>query len=257
MHATRFALPLLQGSPARASTLLLFAALVSCARPHVEGLRRDPTFTYESLHGGSIAVGGVTAVTDDDPPTPAARSQFEGLLATALLEAYPRLKVVPAGAVAAALGEASHTELLARYRLAGELDSAARHDIYTRLENSRYVLFARIEADFTDNSETVTPDTARKPKYETVKLAASRTMTVGFEVYDRSLGRSVWNGRLSAADTAANTYVEQRGFVAALVTSMIRGEHKRPSPPSRTKVLRPLFEEFTESLPRPPKKPRH
>jgi hypothetical protein len=245
MNATRLTLP-----------LLLLATLAACAQPHVFGLRHDPAFTYDSLHSGNVAVGGVTTITSDDPPTPATRSQFESLLATALMEAYPRLKVMPAGAVAAALGEASHTELLARYRLAGDLDSAAQHELNTRLENARYVVLARIEADLTDNSESVTPDTARKPKYETVKLAASRTMTVGFDVYDRSLGRSVWRGRLSAADTAANTYVEQRGFVAAVVTSMLRGEHKYPNPPSRTKVLRPLFEEFAESLPRPPKKPR-
>lgn len=184
-----------QGSPRSVSALLLIAALAACGRPHVFGLRHDPAFTYESLHGGSIAVGGVTGVTGDEPPAPATRSQFESLLATALMEAYPRLKVVPAGAVVAALGEASHTELLARYRLAGELDSAAQHEMNTRLANARYVILARIEADVTDSSETVTPDTLGKKEYETVNLAASRTMTVGFQVYDRLLGRSVWSGR--------------------------------------------------------------
>jgi hypothetical protein len=235
--------------------VLLVATLGACAQPHVFGLRHDPTFTYQSLDSGSIAVGGVTSITGDEAPTPATRGQFESLLATALREAYPRLKVVSAGAVAGALGDGSHGELLARYRLAGELDSAALQEMSNRLSNLRYVVLARIEADVTDSSETVTQDSlGKKSKYEQVALVASRTMTVGFLVYDISLRRAVWSGRLAKSDSASNNYVEPRGFVESLVTALLRGSHKYPGAPQQLKVLRLLFEEFAESLPQPPKR---
>ena len=45
---------------------LALSALAGCARPpSVLGLRQDPTFTYQSLDSGRIAVGGVTSIVDD------------------------------------------------------------------------------------------------------------------------------------------------------------------------------------------------
>lgn len=248
-----------RGEPLKQLRALTFGGLLlvvgsGCARSHVLGLRHDPRFTYGSLDSGSIAVGGVTWVTGDEAPSAATRSQFESLLATALTDADPRLTVMSAGAVAAALPEGSHGKLLARYRLAGELDSTALYEMSDRLSNVRYVVLARIEGDVTERSETVTRDTLeKKPKYEHVSLAVSRTMTLGFQVYDMSLRLAVWSGRLSRTDDASNNYEDPTGFLESLVTATLRGPHKYPDAPAQINVLRHVFQDFAESLPQPPK----
>jgi hypothetical protein len=237
------------------SGALLLAVLGACARPQVFGLRHDRAFTYQSLDSGSIAVGGVTWIIGDAAPSPPMRAQFESLLATSLKEVYPHLAVVSAGAVVTAIGDSLHGALLEGYRRVGELDSAALHEVSARLPKSRYVVFARIEGDNTDSAETVTQDSAEKKlKVERIVLSRSRTITVEFHVHDGLLVRSVWTGQLMKSDTTSKTYIEPRGFVASLVTAIVRGSHKYPSPPTRMKVLRLLFEDFAESLPQPPKR---
>ena len=234
---------------------LVLTALAGCARPHVFGLRHDRAFTYGSLDSGSIAVGGVTSITGDAALSPSTRGQFESLLTTSLREVYPRLEVASPGAVATGIGDSLHGRLLERYRLSGELDSAAVHEIRARLAKPRYVVLARIEADLIDSTETVTRDTSdKKSKVEHVVLLRSRTMTVGFHVYDTSLMRAVWSGQLTRSEASSNSYDQPRGFVASVVTAIVRGSPKYPAPPTQTKVLRPLFEEFAESLPQPPKR---
>ncbi len=238
-----------------ASGVVLLTALGACVRPQIFGLRHDGAFTYRSLDSGGIAVGGVTWIIGDAAPSPATRAQFESLLTTSLKEVYPHLAVVSAGAVAAAIGDSLHGELLEGYRRTGELDSAALHEIRARLPQSRYVVFARIEGDNSDSLETVTQDSSQKrSKVEQVVLARSRTLTAGFHVHDGLLVRAVWTAQIMKSDTTSNTYIEPRGFVASLVTAVIRGSHKYPTPPTQTRVLRLLFEDFAESLPQPPKR---
>jgi len=60
------------------------------------------------------------------------------------------------------------------------------------------VVFARIDADVIDSSETVS--SGFNPTEHT-ELSRSRTMTVGFNVYDMSLRRSVWTASLPRGRT--------------------------------------------------------
>jgi len=230
---------------------LALSALAGCARPpHVFGLLHDPTFTSQSLDSGRIAVGGVTSIADDAAHSPSTRVRSESLLINSLREAHPLLQVAPAGAVAGEFGGKAHGELLDRYQRVGELDSASLHEMSARLPKLRYVVFARIDADVIDSTETVTLDSSQN---EHTELSRSRTMTVGFHVYDMSLGRSVWSGQFTQRKGSSNNYDQPRGLLEALVTAVL-DPHEYPAPPAQHKVLRPIFDAFAESLPQSSKR---
>ncbi len=225
---------------------LALSALAGCVHPpKVFGLRHDPTFTYQSLDSGRIAVGGVTSIFDDPVHSPRTRAGSESLLINSLREAHPLLQVAPAGAVAAEFGDKAHGELLDRYGRVGELDSASLHEMSARLPKLRYVVFARIDADLIDSTETVTTDSTGQDHTE---LSRSRTMTVAFHVYDMSLRRSVWSGQFTKRKDSSNNYDEPRTLLAAVV-SVVLDPHKYPAPPAQHKVLRPIFDAFAASLP--------
>ena len=229
---------------------LALSALAGCARPpSVLGLRQDPTFTYQSLDSGRIAVGGVTSIADDAAHSPSARVRSESLLINSLRATHPRLQVASAGAVAAEFGDTAHGELLDRYGRVGELDSASLHELSARLPNLRYVVLARIDADVIDSTETVTVDASQK---EQTELSSRRTMTVGFHVYDMSRRRSVWSGQFTRSKSSENSYDKPRSLLGMLVTAVLL--HNYPDAPAQHKVLRPIFDAFAERLPQSSKR---
>jgi len=222
---------------------LALSALAGCVHPpHVFGLRHDPTFTHQSLDSGRIAVGGVTSIADDAADR---RVRSESLLINSLRETRPLLKVASAGSVAAEFGDKAHGELLERYRSVGELDSASLHEMSARLPKLRYVVFARIDADLVDSTETVTTDSTGKDHTE---LSRSRTMTVGFHVYDMSLRRSVWSGQFTEKKSSSNDYDQPSSLLGAVVSALL-DPYEYPAPPAQHKVLRPIFDAFAASLP--------
>ena len=230
---------------------LALSALAGCARPpHVFGLLHDPTFTSQSLDSGRIAVGGVTSIADDAAHSPSTRVRSESLLINSLREAHPLLQVSPAGAVAAEFGDKAHGDLLDRYGRVGELDSASLHEMSARLPKLRYVVFARIDANVIDSTETVTLDSTNK---EHTELSRSRTMTVGFNVYDMSLRRSVWSGQFTQRKGSSHNYDEPRTLLAAVVSAVL-DPHEYPAPPAEDRVLRPIFDAFAQSLPQSSKR---
>ena len=230
---------------------LALSALAGCVHPpKVFGLRHDPTFTYESLDSGRIAVGGVTSIFDDPAHSPRTRAGSESLLINSLREAHPLLQVAPAGVVAAEFGDKAHGDLLDRYGRVGELDSASLHEMSARLPKLRYVVFARIDANVIDSTETVTLDSTNK---EHTELSRSRTMTVGFNVYDMSLRRSVWSGQFTQRKGSSHNYDEPRTLLAAVVSAVL-DPHEYPAPPAEDRVLRPIFDAFAQSLPQSSKR---
>src|SRR6266513_2058758 len=225
---------------------LALSALAGCVHPpQVFGLRQDATFTHQSLDSARIAIGGVTSIADDAAHSTSARVRSESLLINSLREARPLLQVASAGAVAAEFGDKAHGELLDLYQRVGELDSASIHEMSARLPKLRYVVFARIDADLLDSTETVTTDSTGK---EHTELSRSRTMTVGFNVYDMSLRRSVWSGQFTQRKRSSNDYDEPRTLLAAVVSAVL-DPYKYPPPPAQHKVLRPIFDAFAASLP--------
>jgi hypothetical protein len=229
----------------------LALSALGCARPpEVFGLRHDPTFTPQSLDSGRIGVGGVTSIAGDSVHSPSTRVGFESLLINSLREAHPQLQVASSGAVAAEFGDKAHGELLDRYRRVGELDSASLHEMSARLGKLRYVVFARIDADVIDSTETVTLDSAQN---EHTELSRSRTMTVGFHVYDMSLERSVWSGQFTERKHDSNNYDQPRGLLEAVVSALLESR-EYPPPPAQHKVLRPIFDSFAGSLPQSSKR---
>jgi hypothetical protein len=230
---------------------LALSALAGCARPpEVYGLRHDPTFTPRSLDSGRIAVGGVTSIADDTAHSPSLRVGYESLLISSLREARPLLQVAPAGAVAAEFGDKAHGELLDRYGQLGELDSASLHEMSGRLPKLRYVVFARIDADVIDSAKTVTLDSSQN---EHTELSRWRTMSVGFQVYDMSLRRSVWSGQFTQREDASNKYDEPRTLLGAVVSAVL-DTREYPAAPAQHKILRPIFAAFAGSLPQSSKR---
>ena len=78
-------------------------------------------------------------------------------------------------------------------------------------------------------------------------------MTVGFNVYDMSLRRSVWSGQFTQRKGSSNNYEEPRTLLAAVVSAVL-DPHEYPAPPAEDRVLRPIFDAFAQSLPQSSKR---
>ena len=205
-------------------------------------LKTDPSFTYVSLSAGGIVVGGVTfcRVCEELETAERFRVHSASLLRASILEKRPDIDVQPAMTITRAVGPESYNALLDDYELAGELEQARLAQLSEALDDLRYVIFARIEADVIDRVTTFQGDTTT---YE-----ITRTVTTGFQVYDLAARIPVWSSTITASEKKENEYDQSGGFFSDLIESLFF--NKYPSPPEFNELLRKTFERFAKQLPK-------
>ncbi len=210
----------------------------------VIGLRTDPSFTYDSLSAGGIVVGGVTFWVEVE--TAESRGQSASLLRASILKKRPDIDVQPAITITRAVGPESYTALLDDYELAGELEQARLAQLSEALDDLRYVIFARIEADVIKRDIEFATDPATDKEKRIYKT--TRIVTTGFQVYDLATGTPVWSVHVEASKSTELTYTKGGNFFVDLLVSSLLEDY--PSPPEFNEVLRKTFEGFPKHLPK-------
>ena len=233
--------------PRRAYRVLLWTLCVTVAGgcgTKVIGLRSDPSFTYQTLSAGGIAVGGVTSrIGEDDPFT---QHRMTSLLRVSILKERPDIAVQPVAVLPRALGQVAYGELLADYRLSGEIAETWLEQLSSAAGDVQYAIFARIEYDDTEKVKVIERDTS---DVEVTTFKISRSVGISFHIYDLTTGVSVWSGIIAKTEEKSKVYREQSGILASVVEAVLGvNQPEYPSLPEFSKLSREVFEGFADNL---------
>ncbi len=237
--------PWLLAIPRRAYRVLLWGLCVivagGCAgTTKVIGLQSDPSFTYQSLSTGRIAVGGVTSLVGEDDR--ATRYQMTRLLRERILKERPDIGVRPVEVIIHALGGDAYMYLVADYRLRGEITETWLERLSRATGDVQYAIFARIERYETERFET--------DGLESTTFKISRTVGMSFHIYDLTMGVSVWSAYIVRTWDEKNEYREQHNLFWRIVEGLLGlNQPEYPSPPEFSELSRKVFEVFADNLP--------
>ncbi len=234
-----------QAIPFRAYRLLLWGLCVivagGCAgTTKVIGLQSDPSFTYQSLSTGRIAVGGVTSLVGKNDR--ATQYQMTSLLRERILKERPDIGVRPVEVIIHALGGDAYMYLVADYRLRGEITETWLERLSRATGDVQYAIFARIERYETKRSET--------DGSESTTFKISRTVGISFHIYDLTTGVSVWSGYIDKTEEKSRVHRERGNILTSVVESLLGlNPSGYPSPPKFSKLSSEVFEGFADNLP--------
>ena len=236
--------------PFRAYRLLLWGLCVIVAAgcggtTKVIGLWSDPSFTYQSLSTGRIAVGGVTSLVGQNDP--ATQHQRTSLLRERILKERPDIGVRPVEVIIHALGgRDAYMYLVADYRLSGEIAETWLEQL-SRAADVQYAIFARIERYETEKEKVTERDTS---DVEVTTFRISRSVGISFHIYDLTTGVSVWSGYIDKTEEKSRVHRERGSILTSVVESLLGlNPSGYPSPPKFSKLSSEVFEGFADNLP--------
>lgn len=241
------------------TSVVVFSVVAACSTK-VAGLKQSPTFTHPALMSGKIAIGGVAAATEtlDEGK----RSTYSNLLRTALLEERKELTVIPVGTVINKVGPSQYQQMLTELQTSGLLSDKSVATLKTKVPDSRYITFARVENDEVNHDRNETANHDRNGKAisgsEKVVTTARRDLTASLLVYDLKEGDVAWSGSITKSLSNTRQYDKEKELGIVSVINAIKGSNTQvpddqkypyPAPPESHKVLAMVFEGFGENLP--------
>jgi len=238
--------------------ILVFPWIMACALSRGVDVEIDPSLTDERIRNSRIAVGGMTWEADSQADQ-FSSIQLGSLLGSTIAAERPDLSVVSVVEVAEALGPRTHARLLEAQRTGGELDSTLLTELSDRLQGVQFVLFASVESDeIVHADEEISRVEEREGEQcdiEETRKSVSRTMIVGFQMYDIQYKRIVAAGRIDEMREEANEYESWNSCSSLLedladyVVEETLGIRDRPEAPPLGPMLEGTFRKFARQLP--------
>jgi hypothetical protein len=238
------------------TTLGFFAIAMACTST-VDRLHRDSSFQFEALQSGGLGIGGLASVLPEGEDDMELSGRTTPLLRRALMKKHPELPVTTWGEIRRRLGEEKMRSSLEATAKFGSLETETLHGIGDVLEGSpRYLAFARIEGDNTDqqerSSQKLKEDGSWKQRSQPV---SSREVLVAFTIYDLSTAAIVVSADITGRGEAqgVSSKREDQGFLDTLLGSTFGSGSQAvayPEPPSRDQLLQYAFERFATELDR-------
>ena len=237
--------------------ILLVSALFTGCATKALGVKADSSFTFSAITDGKMAVGGVVSLSTSNDGD---ETSFANLLRTQLLEYREKYTVNPAGAVANKVGNDEYKKILDNYRNNGVLSDAEIKTIGSKLQGTRYVIFARIESDDTtrNRSENLTKDKNGKVVSRKINAETKRDVMASFNVYDLNKGVPAWSGTMKTSDKKSKSYdVSGVDTIIDIVNVVKNGQAKSasdkypfPEPAPINDLLADIFKGFAKELPK-------
>jgi hypothetical protein len=250
----------MSGTRFRRSLLMRILALGLCAaaacQTRVKGLATDPSFTYEAVVSGKMAIGGVTSALTKMPEEE--RNRYADMMRMSFLEKRETFTIVPAGFVAHFMGHPEYRHMLDEYRTYGRLSDSLKEKVGARFTIARYIAFARIERDNISRSRTEETHDASGEELEKKKtiMETTRSTEVSLNIYDLQTGVKVWSGAVEEYAVRKNEYVENKeskffliALFEAIIDAIFETPPEYPDPPSLDELLGRVFSGFARYLP--------
>ena len=246
MKRTRFITMLLM------TILVLGLCIVPACKTQVIGLVKDPTFTFEAITSGKMAIGGVTSALKRMPD--AERNRYADMMRMRFLGERESFIILPAGIVAHFLGHDEYRNMLDEYRTYGRLSDKMKQRLITNFKVARYIVFARIEKDNISKSrrDVVRDEFGKELENKKTIMEITRSTDVSMNIYDLRTGVTVWSGTVEKYSSRSNEYVEKRKskfFLIALVETILESRPEYPEPSSLDEQLGRIFTGFAKNLP--------
>ena len=235
----------------------VLSAFFACATP-VAGLKSDPSFTYESVISGKIAIGGVGAYSGLDET---AAAQYSSLLKTMLQDERSAYEIAPPGVLKGQLGDEPYAAMMKSFSTTGSLDQAGL-DALASFKGSRYVAFCIIESDAVAKDRVLTDQKDKKGNKiagsDRIVKSAKRTVTASLSVYDATTQKRVWSGSVSKMKDASQEFTpEEKNLLVDLVKAANKTEEANddqkyppPPPPGTEQVIGEVFRGFAQNMPK-------
>jgi hypothetical protein len=160
--------------------------------------------------------------------------------------------------VRSAVGDDTYESMLDQFKLKGEVSGSTLDSLSAALVDSiRYLVVAGIEKEWTsrDIAERDTDYDLMTDNSEHFKTA-TRSVTVGFRVYDLHDGKQAWKVRQidseynEAKVPEPSTIFSPKTVVGQLEAAMSDDKVPDPSMPDVFRNLAEIFEKFTRALPK-------
>lgn len=254
----------------KTSLTISLVALISACGPKITGLKQDPSFTYNAIQSGEIAIAGVVSRIKPLTETELNRNSLN--LLYAIQDERNSYPITPMAAVRDALGSESFNKMTSEYASNGLLGAATISEIKGKLKQ-RYLIFISIDRDQQTEPRWQTLQ-QRKDKdgnvtqREGVRVGFSRSLSVSGTVMDLETGMTVWNGKLSTQKSATTTHpintkskLAQNIETISAIADLAQGKYKAkeqpsmqeqypaPQPPALHTMLAHIYEGFADALP--------
>jgi hypothetical protein len=236
--------------------VIVLTSLCCAARSEAGG--KAGTITYQKLVPGGIAIGGVTSRVNGPTFQPGSRESMARMFEGAILDARADIPLMGADRVRSAVGDDIYESMLDQFKWKGEVSASTLDSLRTALVDSvRYLVVAGIEKDWTsrDTAELDRDYDFSTYNPETFKVA-TRTVEVGFRVYDLHDGKLAWKVRqLVTVEEDVKVPKPSTIFSPKTVAGQIEislSDDKVPDPrmPDLSQNLAQIFEKFTRALPK-------
>lgn len=204
MSRTRFITLLLM------TILVLGLCIVPACKTQVRGLVKNPSFTYEAITSGKMAIGGVTSALRSMREEE--RNRYADIMRMRFLGERETFKILPAGIVANVLGHEAYRSMLDEYRTYGRLSDTMKRNLMTKFKTVRYMVFARIEKDNISKSriEVLYDEYGKELENNKTIMEITRSTDASMNIYDLRTGVTVWSGTVEKISSRSNEYVEKK-----------------------------------------------
>jgi hypothetical protein len=216
-------------------------------------LVHDPSFTYEAVRSGILAIGGVTSALEGLPG--AKQNRYANIMRMVFSQNRETFLIISAGTVANVLGHEEYRLMLNEYRTYGQLSDTMKRNLMTKFNTARYVVFARIEKDEITQSqseEIIYDDTGMEITGTKIILETTRSTDVSMITYDLWSGAIVWSGSVEECSSRSNSHVDRERiniFFEILMDIIFVLCLEYPEPESMDTQLEHIFSVFATNLP--------
>ncbi len=227
------------------------ALICGCGRPAVRNLERHGSFTEEVLRSARFAVGYIALTKGNLHEFSRIEPELEDILRNRLIEHIESISLLRSGFAADVLPESSFAYLRDHFRSTGKFDEECRAIMAQAASGSvDYFIFARIDEDAVYTSQS--PISNDKGEITGAYYMTTRRLGAYFCIFDVGMGRNVWSGHLSAAETIKNHYEEDEsdGILGEIIEDILVGSNEPgyPDPLSMQIVSYKVFDKFARAL---------
>ncbi|NRA62946.1 MAG: hypothetical protein HRU19_00600 [Pseudobacteriovorax sp.] len=240
--------------------LICFAFLASCVS--VDGEHVDSSFTYQALGKRGVKLTPVQ-ISDTVTAKRVTGGQLLSLLGTEIRDERKDIKVHGKD------DRLNSRAILKQIRSTNELSQEAINSLPGDVKP--YVVYASIISDDTQSSNSENKND--KDQITGYVYSTERLMTVAFRVYDLKSKKMVWSGDVNKRLSKSKTYspaeyermqetkkdsetINMVGSIAKAISGksdnkdIVKVRSFYPKAPSQRKVLKELFSDFADALPK-------
>ena len=223
------------------------------SRPKLIGLTQDPSFTFESIQTGKMAIGGIVSVAFNDEMNDSLQDVLSYRLLSQLREQRESYAILPVSELINNLGGAPYDSLLEAYRNNDGLDERSLESL-SEFTEARYLIFARIQTNFVSRIRV----NVRQEDNEDDKIRsdATRKVRILMHIYDCQKKILAWSGAIVKSKTHQKDYEKQEKSTLFQVIDVVLGDDETeddlypyPDTPSLDEIATAIFKGFGQHLP--------